>query len=174
MSPRIVHTEPLTAETFAPYGSVVDGDRPELPFKSANMGTARRYDWVGPVTNLRPETARANLCLFRVAPQTVWPLEVKMLEHHPNSTQLFFPMAASRYVILVAEPRPGSPDLATLRAFLAHARQGVAYLPGTWHHPLVALDRETDFGCIVYEDETAGDCADVPYAPGERPIVHLS
>jgi ureidoglycolate lyase len=172
--PLRIRAEPLTPEAFALYGAVLDGDRPELPYKSANMGTARRYDWVAPVENLRPGAARPNLCIFRVAPRLEWPLEVKMLEHHPLSTQLFFPMAASRYVVLVAAPRPGSPDLSTLRAFLATARQGVAYVPGTWHHPLIALDRETDFGCIVYEDETVGDCHDVSYAEGARPIVELA
>lgn len=173
-----LRTEPLTPEAFAPYGAVLDANRPDLPWKPANMGTAKRYDWLAPVENLRPTTARPNLCLFRCAPRLDWPLEVRMLEHHPLSTQLFFPMAATRYVVLVAAPRPGAPDLATLRAFLATGRQGVAYVPGTWHHPLLALDQETDFGCIVYEDEPgkddAGDCVAVTYAEGARPVVLLS
>ncbi len=167
-----IQTEPLTPATFAPYGAVLDGDRPDLPWKPANMGTARRYDWMAPVENLRP-AARPNLCMFRCTPRLEWPLDVRMLEHHPLSTQLFFPMAATRYVVLVAAPRPGAPDLTTLRAFLARARQGVAYLPGTWHHPLLALDQETDFGCIVYEDEGEGDCATVTFDEGNRPSVAL-
>ena len=32
-----------------------------------------------------------------------------------------------------------------LRAFLATAQQGVNYHPGTWHHPVLALNRESDF-----------------------------
>ena len=151
----------------------MSADRPGAAWKSANQGTAKRYDWLAPAENLRPG-ARPNLCIFRCAPRSEWPLDVAILEHHPNSTQAFFPMNATRYVVLVAEPRPGSPDLATLRAFLAMGNQGCAYKPGTWHHPLIALDRETDFGCLVFEDESEGDGALVEFAPGERVRVELA
>jgi ureidoglycolate lyase len=34
----------------------------------------------------------------------------------------------------------------------------VSYAPDVWHHTLVALDRETDFMCFVWEDGSRGDC----------------
>lgn len=37
-------------------------------------------------------------------------------------------------------PGRGLPDLSRLRAFVATDRQAVAYGPGTWHAPMVALD----------------------------------
>jgi len=50
------------------------------------------------------------------------------------------------------------PVLDTLRVFIATRNQGITYKPGVWHHPLVALDEETQFACLVWEDGTSGDC----------------
>lgn len=172
-APRVIRTEPLTAEGFAPYGSVIVAERGDVVGKPANQGTAKRYDWLGPVDNLRPAGAKLNLCLFRCSPRTAWPLRVEIMEKHPNSTQVIVPMNADKYVVLVARPGTDHPDLSTLRAFVASSRQGVAYLPGTWHHPLLALDHETDFGCVVFEDISEGDCTLVTLAEDERPIVEL-
>jgi ureidoglycolate hydrolase len=83
-------------------------------------------------------------------------------------------MNAHRYVVLVGERTDGeAPDLSTLRAFVATEREGVAYHPGTWHHPLLALDHETDFTSLVWEDETAGDCTLVTIPEAERPLLEL-
>jgi ureidoglycolate lyase len=171
---QIVQTEPLTPEAFAPFGSVLSGERPDVTGKPANQGTARRFDWLSAVENLRPATARLNLCLFRCSPRTEWPLAVEILEKHPLSTQAIVPMNAERYVVLVARPGTDTPDLDSLRAFVATGRQGVAYLPGTWHHPLLALGRETDFGCVVWEDESGGDCTLVTIPESARPLVQLA
>ena len=171
---RAIRTEALTAEGFARYGHVVVAERGDVAGKPANQGTAKRYDWLGPVSNLRPSTAKLNLCLFRCSPRLAWPLRVEIMEKHPASTQVVFPMNAARYVVLVAEPGPDTPDLSTLRAFVATGRQGVAYLPGTWHHPLLALEHETDFGCVVWEDGGEGDCTLVTIPEGERPLVELA
>ncbi len=79
---------------------------------------------------------------------------------------------AARFLVLVA--RGGDrPDLSTLAAFLATGTQGVSYHPGVWHHPMIALDREIDFACFVWEDGTDADCTVVDLAPEERPTVLL-
>jgi len=170
---RTIVTEPLTAEGFAPYGRVIEAERPDIVPVIANQGTARRYNWLGEVKNLRPGDARLNLCVFRCSPRTAWPFTVEIMEKHPNSTQVVVPMNADRYVVLVAEPGTDTPDLTTLRAFTATSRQGIAYAPGTWHHPLLALERETDFGVLVWEDLSDGDCTLVTLPEGERPVVEL-
>lgn len=149
---------PLTREAFAPFGFLVAAGPGEG--KPANRGTARRHDRQGELQNLR-SSATPNVCLFRCQPVPVFPHEVHLLEKHPGSTQLFVPMQARRYLVVVAEGGD-APDLSTVRAFLADGRQGIAYAPGTWHHPLLALDVETDFACVVHEDGGAGDCVDVP------------
>jgi ureidoglycolate lyase len=169
-----ITTEPLTPEAFAPYGFVVSGDRTDVVGKSANQGTATRFNWLGAVEDRRPGKARLNLCIFRCSPRVAWPLRVEILEKHPKTTQVLVPMNANRYVVLVASPGGDMPDLSTLRAFVATGRQGIAYLPGTWHHPLLALDAETDFGCVVWEDESDDDNVIVSLPEAARPMVSLA
>jgi ureidoglycolate lyase len=171
---KTIRTEPLTEEGFAPYGYVISGDRGDVVGKPANQGTAKRFNWLGAVEDLRPGKSRLNLCLFRCSPRTGWPLRVEILERHPRTTQVIVPMNADRYVVLVGLPTGGpDPDLSTLRAFVATARQGVAYHPGTWHHPLLALDRETDFTSLVWEDEGPEDCDLVTIPDADRPLLEL-
>ena len=127
------------------------------------------------------ESAKANVCLFRCSPRDL-PFSIKLLERHLYSTQMFIPMTADkRYLVIVAQggDKPGNhfphnhnsqQDLSTLKAFVASKSQGITYYPGTWHHPMIALDNVTgsffhlhcvlnlDFTCVVYEDGSQDDC----------------
>lgn len=161
--------EALTAEAYAPYGDVVSADRADVAARPANQGTAARKNFLAPVASLRP-AATLNVCTFRCAPKRAWPMEVALLEKHPLSTQLFSPMNARRYLVLVALGGD-APDLATARAFVAGGTQGVSYRPGVWHHPMIALDEVVDFTCLVWEDGTADDCAAVDLAPGALTVA---
>jgi ureidoglycolate lyase len=155
--PEILPNLPLNRDEYRPYGTVVAADS-ALPWKSANNGTAERYNHLGDLKNLRPGTAAPNLCVFRSQAFKEKEFEIKLLERHSHSTQLFVPMTDSaRYLVIVALGRD-APDLSTLRAFIARSGQGITYEPGVWHHPLIALDQATDFACVVYEDDTPGDC----------------
>lgn len=146
---------PLDRNSYRSFGDVVAAD-PVAAGASANAGTARRHDRLGAVENLRPGAA-PNLCVFRVEPAADNPFPVRMLERHRHSTQVFIPMGgARRYLVVVCEGAE-APDLATLKAFIAGADQGITYRPGIWHHPLIALERTTDFACLVHEDGTSGD-----------------
>ncbi len=155
--PKSIAAEPLKRETYRPFGAVVAAD-PAHPWKSANNGTAERYNHLGELRNDRPARATPNLCVFRSAAFTDPTFSVKLLERHPHSTQLFVPMTDSARYLVVVAGGGDSPDLTTLRAFIAKSGQGITYHPGTWHHPLIALDHTTDFACVVYEDDSAGDC----------------
>lgn len=100
---------------------------------------------------------------------------VSVLERHPFTTQTFIPLGlapgdAARYLVVVAPalrppPSPTShpsvasdperpqdydrgemPDVARLRAFVAHGGQAVTYGEGTWHAPMVVVGwRRLDF-----------------------------
>ncbi len=151
-------TQHLTARTleaaaFAPYGTVVEGGGASLV---ANQGTAARFDQKTTLQNERPG-ARLAISVFRCAAQSSQPFTIRLLEKHPCSTQLFVPMNAQRYLVIVALGGD-TPDLSTLSAFVAHGAQAIAYHPGVWHHPMVALDAAIDFVCFVHEDGTARDC----------------
>ncbi|MFO0549149.1 MAG: ureidoglycolate lyase [Polyangiaceae bacterium] len=153
---RQLSIEPLEKDNYAPFGAVIAA--PTHGGKPANQGTARRHDWLGPVRRLRDQ-ADWNLCVFRCAPRDLSNFVIRLLEHHPKSTQVFVPMNATRYLVVVAEAASANaPNPETLRAFMATGRQGISYHPGIWHHPLLALDHETDFACLVSEDGSADDC----------------
>lgn len=147
--------EPLDAQRFAPFGSVVSAGLGHS--KDANQGSARRFDWTAALESTRPN-AKPNLVVARCAPQTL-PLLIKLVERHPGSTQTFLPMIASSYLVVVAPKLPdGAPDVGGLRAFVCKAGQGISYARDVWHHPIVALDSEADFAMLVWEDGTADDC----------------
>lgn len=158
---------PLNSDAYRPYGDVIAA-RNSAQGMPANQGTALRHDDLAELINLRPESARMNICAFRSQPFQGATFEIKILEHHANSTQVFVPMnCPKRYLVIVAlgNADGSAPDLSTLKAFWALPNQGITYRPGVWHHPLIALDRETDFACFVYEDGSSGDCKVHPITP---------
>jgi ureidoglycolate lyase len=170
--PMLLPSSPLTPDAYAPYGRVIMASPHGEPGKPANQGTARRFDHLAALEDLRPGRAALNVSVFRATPWPAGPLAVALLEKHPASSQIFVPMNAARYLVIVA--RGGErPDLSTLSAFVASGTQGVSYHPGVWHHPLIALDHETDFACFAWEDGTDGDCTIVHYADEDRPVVRV-
>ena len=66
-----------------------------------------------------------------------------MMERHPLGSQAFLPLAGASYLIVVAPA--GEFDPAQMRAFWTEGWQGVNYAKGVWHHPLLALERVSDF-----------------------------
>jgi len=154
--PRIIKAQPITPEAYRAYGQVIAA-RDDLPFKPANFGSAKRFNYLADVLNLRPDSGRFNLCIFRCSAFTQPEMTIKMLEKHPFSTQVFMPMQDGKYVTIVAQGGD-NPDLSTLAAFIIEGAQGISYLPGIWHYPMTALGRQLDLACLVFEDETKGDC----------------
>jgi ureidoglycolate lyase len=153
---QIIKARELTPEAFRPYGDVIAADE-ALPFKPANFGRAKRFNWLSDLVNLRPDEARLNLCVFRCQPFNLPEMPVQMLEKHPHSTQVFLPMHEGSYVTIVARGS-NEPDLSTLAAFVASKQQGISYRPGIWHYPMMALGKQLDLACLIYEDKTPDDC----------------
>ncbi|MDQ7976566.1 ureidoglycolate lyase [Paraburkholderia sp. SARCC-3016] len=131
--------ERLTREAFAPFGDVIelDGAR-HYPI---NGGTTERYHDLARV-DVGAENGRPLINVFRGQPHAL-PIEISMMERHPLGSQAFLPVGDVRYAIVVAPA--GDLDPLRLRAFMTHGWQGVNYAKGVWHHPLLALDRVSDF-----------------------------
>jgi len=147
---RIV-AEPLTAESFKPYGAVLEG--PAIPGRVYFNDT---------LANGRAQ-APVSLSVATVAPTKELPLVVKVLERHEHSSQSFIPLSVSRYLVLATRDAPGGgPDVLRLRAFIARAGQGVTYAMGTWHHPVTVLDVPASFAVLMWRDGTVGDEEFVP------------
>jgi ureidoglycolate lyase len=145
----------LTAQAFAPFGSVVSCEGAH--HYPINEGTTQRYDELA-----RVETgplACAIISIFRGQPR-VFPLTIGFLERHPLGSQTFMPLERRPYLVVVAESIAGSAVPGHLHAFVAKCDQGVHYAAGTWHYPLIAVDQVSDF--LVVDRRGEGDnCEEV-------------
>ena len=156
---REIRVEPLTRVAFEAFGDVI-----EIPGgggRAANDGTAVRYDDIAAL-ELSADNGRPTLGLFRVKPPRR-PLECLALERHPLSSQAFVPVGEHRFLVVVAPAGGNRPDATATRAFVTDGRQGVNYRPGVWHHPVLALDDETDFVMVGRADD-GRDCDVVPFS----------
>jgi ureidoglycolate lyase len=165
---RTLVATPIDPERYAPFGAVVRAGDPGSA-RSANHGTAEAWDELATLVNAR-EGARATASLFRCRPLAEPTLRVRWLERHPGSTQMFVPMRAERYLVVVARG-DREPDLSTLAAFVVEGAQAITYAPGTWHHPMVALGAEADFVNVIHVDGTAADCEERELDPPAAEIV---
>ena len=131
--------ERLTREAFAPFGDVIelDGAR-HYPI---NEGTTERFHDLARV-DVNTQGGRPLISVFRAQPRA-WPIDIAMMERHPLGSQAFVPLSDAPYLVVVAPA--GELDPTKLRAFSTHGWQGVNYAKGVWHHPLLALERVSDF-----------------------------
>ena len=154
-----VPVQALTRESFRPYGDVVEiGDSRHY---TINQGWAERYADMATLDLLEGE-GKPNIGIVR-AKARPFPLQVKLMERHPKSSQLFIPLEARPFLVLVAAPgdRPEK-----LVAFKTMAGQGVNYGRGVWHHPLIALDQSTDF-LVVDRHGKGENCDEVSLAQAD-------
>jgi ureidoglycolate lyase len=120
--------QPLTDETFAPYGRVISGsmqDKPDFVKESGTTG------W-----RLRLEIAKPLYMTIRTPPGT---LTVTRLERHSNVTQTFVPLGGGAAALVVAKSarKDQLPKPEDAAAFLLDGSVGYALHFGTWH----SLDR---------------------------------
>lgn len=147
---------PLTADVFAPFGELV-GPHSARSVYPVNDGRAQRFAHLATQERLRTGLTQ-ELSLYRVSPSTL-PLEVAYFERHPLSSQLFYPLCASRYLVVVCPTASdGTPDAANAVALLAPAGMGINYHAGVWHYPLVALDQGGDFLMMMAQAGGEQDC----------------
>ena len=153
--------EPLTAEAFAPFGSVIEASEAAARL-DINRGHAVRYDRLAEV-EVADGGGRAVISLFRAQPLEAPVL--KTFERHPLGSQSFVPLSGRPYLVAVAPA--GDFDPRAVRVFRAAGRQGVHYDKGTWHHFLLVLDADSDF--LVVDRAGPGDnCEEVALAPGDE------
>jgi ureidoglycolate lyase len=150
-----LHVERLTRAAFAPFGDVIElsGAR-HFPI---NGGTTERYHDLATV-DVDAAGGRPLINVFRAQPRRE-PVELSLMERHPLGSQAFIPLSDARYLVVVAPA--GEFDPTKMRAFLSDGFQGVNYAKGVWHHPLLALDRVSDFVVVDRggEQPNCDECA---------------
>ncbi len=158
---RELTPEPLTAESFAPFGSVIEASDDAVKL-DINQGHAVRYDRLAEI-DVADEGGIGVISLFRAKPLAE--LVLRMFERHPLGSQSFVPLSGRPYLVAVAPP--GDFDAAMVRLFRAEGHQGVHYKKGTWHHFLLVLDVERNF--VVIDRAGPGDnCEEIELAPGDE------
>ena len=150
---RPLSIEPLTRAAFAPFGEVIEVDSASDRYV-VNDGTATRFHDLATIDTSH-DNGQPVVSIFRAQPR-VLPFAVSMLERHPLGSQAFVPLdsAISFVVVVAADPE------ATPRAFLAERAHGINYHRGTWHHPLIALERVSDF-LVIDRGGEGSNCDEV-------------
>jgi ureidoglycolate lyase len=152
--------EPLTAEAFAPFGSVIEASDGAVKL-DINQGHAIRYDRLADI-DVADEGGSGAVSLFRARPLAEPVL--KVFERHPLGSQTFVPLSGRPYLVAVAPA--GAFDPANIRLFRAEGDQGVHYAKGVWHHFLLVLD-ESDF-LVIDRFGPSDNCEEVELAPGDQ------
>jgi len=129
--------QPLTAETFAPFGRVIAA--PEKPGRA----------FLGSLIENRRDAAALDFSLTHTAASAL-PFEAKLMERHPLSSQAFLALDVARFLVIVAPTIEDGPDMSRAQAFIGSAGQALVYAPATWHHGMIALDRPGRFAIIMW------------------------
>ncbi|HEX8366595.1 MAG TPA: ureidoglycolate lyase [Allosphingosinicella sp.] len=135
---REMTPEPLTAQAFAPFGSVIEASDEAVKL-DINQGHAVRYDALAEV-DVAEGGGVPVISLFRAKPLAE--LVLRVFERHPLGSQTFVPLSGRPYLVAVAPAGPFDP--AQIHLFRAEGDQGVHYRKGTWHHFLLVLE-ESDY-----------------------------
>ena len=136
---RTIHIEPLTAESFAPFGLVIERDGAH--HYPINAGMTERFHDLARI-ELGGEAARPLISIFSGQAYTL-PLSLKLVERHPLGSQAFYPLSDSPWLVIVAEDDDGRPT--RIRAFRPSQGQGINIAMNTWHGVLTPLDTPSDY-----------------------------
>lgn len=144
--------EMLNPRAFAAFGEVIEANPAHTQFP-INEGTSQRFH---DLARLEPGAdGRLIVSIFRAQARSL-PFQVRMLERHPKGSQAFMPLSGRPFLIVVA-PAANAPEATQIRAFVGNGRQGINFAPGVWHHPLLALQAESDF-LVIDRDDPFDNC----------------
>lgn len=148
----IVHTQPLTAEAFKPFGDVLETDG--MTVELINQGHTQKFADLANIT--LANGGRAQISIYRSSAIEL-PFRIRTMERHPLGSQAFFPLHDRPFPVVVALPGcvPGAD---TIRVFLSNGRQGVNIHPGVWHHYQLTLDKTSEY--LVIDRGGAGENCD--------------
>ena len=162
MSARTLTPVPLTRERFAPYGDVVDASH--IDGRAMNDARFQRLDDLCRI-DVGDGRIAVSVAESRVA--TALPYAVEVVERHPLGSQAFVPLTPCRMIVVVAPPGE-SVDADALVAFETNGSQGINYLRGTWHMPLIAFTAGQRYLII---ERAADDAPNVEERVLDEPVM---
>lgn len=129
---RAIIAQPLTADAFGAFGDVLDAQGE--PDKIINRGQCGRFHDRAKL-DFGPG-GRAGISVFNGQAVT-WPVEVTLVERHPDGSQAFISMTGQPFLVVVAPDAGGVPGAP--QAFIASGEQGINLHRGVWHGVLTPL-----------------------------------
>lgn len=159
--------KPLTGETFAAFGDVIEFEGNES--YPINNGMADRYHALANV-ELGGSQARAVVSLV-ASKKFELPRKVDHMEYHPHGSQAFIPLDSSPFIVVVGKAGE-APDVADLHAFVTNGQQGINYHAGTWHHVLLTPYAAMRFICVD-RDSPDDNCVDYHIPEPDQPLLEL-
>lgn len=146
---REVIAAPVDAQAFDPFGVLLSDAGIRATHRHGAPGSATCIE-----TLLAPVPPHAGYC------------DIELLENHALSTQTFFPLDVSRYLVVACPgDEEGRPDIALVRAFIVGGNMAVQYHQGIWHCNMAALDRPGLFVNLVQKNHSADDCTFITVPP---------
>jgi ureidoglycolate lyase len=152
--------QPLTAESFAPFGDVIERNAAFL--REINYGKTEKFADLAKV-DTQDQGGRTAVHIYRSKPLTL-PLAIEVMERHPLGSQAMIPLHDRPFLIVVAA-RGAAPEASQLKGFYSNGQQGVNYHKGVWHHYQITLHEVSEY--LVIDREGPGEnCDEHRLAPG--------
>ncbi len=152
---------PLTKANFAPYGSVIERyDTCEQTADNTyeiNNGYAVRHH---ALAKSQLDGGSVGMSIFR-AKKRENPIALSVMDYHPLGTQAFVSMEGQDYIVVVAKAGVPPHSANDLAVFYAKSNQAVQYDTNVWHHPLLALGRDSDFLVIDRINGEGDNCHEI-------------
>lgn len=156
--------KPLTAKAFQQYGDVIDVQTSLNSFE-INYGKTVRFHDMAQI-DVEEKGGRSGFSIFE-AQAASFPHALKVMEHHPLGSQLFYPLSHAEFLVVVA-PKGESLQLDKLELFITNGSQGVNYHKGVWHHYLLPLKETSQFAVV---DRIANDDNCVEFEITEQIVI---
>ena len=96
----------ITKETFLPFGHLIDKENAATKY-FINQGTTERHDKVSELS-LNNEGGTPTISIFSGTPRAM-PIEIKIMEKHPISSQSFLPIQNIDWLTVVCHENNGMP-----------------------------------------------------------------
>ena len=125
----------ITYDNFSEFGDFIN------PFgkigEDINLNTTKSYFDLANIEILGDDS-NVRLNLFD-AKKRLFPLSINMLENHPFSSQIFLPLGAHPFYIIVS-PASKKPIIEDIKIFKIDQGNGVNFKPQVWHFPLISIE----------------------------------
>ena len=154
----LLHAQPLSKESFSPYGDVIEIDGANhFPI---NAGKIERYHDLARVELDAAQEGRVLISIVKCNEPSRLPYRVEVVERHCLGSQAFIPLKPAQMVVVVG-PAVESVQADQMKAFVSNGNQGINYRRGVWHMPLIAFGEDQQF--LVVDRGGGEDCEEIRF-----------